>query len=100
MEINILQPLSMSDLGQNVLKTKNQAIILGVIIESELNFNNHFKGISESASYQLKNMNWKDDEPIHFFSFALLFSSQIILITKCTSDEPVFMELTVMSLGL
>ena len=38
------------------LKATNQARNLGVIIDSDLNFNNHLKAITKSAYYHLKNI--------------------------------------------
>ena len=39
-----------------MLKTSNQARNLGVIIDSDLNFNSHIKTITKSAYYHLKNI--------------------------------------------
>lgn len=38
------------------LKTTNQARYLGVMIDSDLNFDKHIKAITKSAYYQLKNI--------------------------------------------
>lgn len=43
-------------LDSTSLTVTNQARIFGVIIDSDLNFNNHLKAVAKSAYYQLKNI--------------------------------------------
>ena len=63
-----------------MLKTTNQARNLGVVMDSDLNFNSHIKTITKSAYYHLKNisrikglMSQKDLEKlVHVFIFSRL----------------------------
>ena len=69
-----------SQLHSVMLKTTNQARNLGVIMDSDLNFNSHIKTITKSAYYHLKNisrikglMSQQDLEKlVHAFIFSRL----------------------------
>ena len=75
------EQLKVSTQRQSVmLKTTNQARNLGVVMDSDLNFNSHIKTITKSAYYHLKNisrikglMSQQDLEKlVHAFIFSRL----------------------------